>query len=102
MNLHDIKTQITDYIENSSQDPTEWDIDDIADMIHENYDDITSIDDIPEDEFTDLMERGQYGEYCDGKPVHWITFDGGQTAHCEHCGVKDGQPNNHTQTLLEQ
>lgn len=56
MYIPDFKNAINDYLINSGQNPEDWDVDGAAAEMRCSYD-VDSIDDIPSDEFTDILER---------------------------------------------
>lgn len=56
MNATDIAIAITDYIVNSGQNPDEWDVQSAAEYMSSIYD-VTDIDEIDSDEFTDILEQ---------------------------------------------
>ena len=56
MYIPDFKNAINDYLTNCSMNPEDWDVDGAAVEMRCSYD-VDSIDDIPSDEFTDILER---------------------------------------------
>lgn len=56
MYIPDFKNAINDYLTNSGQNPDDWDVDGAAVEMRCSYD-VDSIDDIPADEFTDILVR---------------------------------------------
>lgn len=56
MYIPDFKNAINDYLTNCNMNPEDWDVDGAAVEMRCRYD-VDSIDDIPADEFTDILER---------------------------------------------
>lgn len=56
MYIPDFKNAINDYLTYSGMNPEDWDVDGAAVEMRCRYD-VDSIDDIPEDEFTDILVR---------------------------------------------
>lgn len=56
MNLNDFQNAINDYLTNCGMNPEDWDVDGAAVEMRCSYD-VDSIDDIPADEFTDILEH---------------------------------------------
>lgn len=54
----DIKNAIDDYFRNCNLNPERWDVDRMVDMIKRLYPNIVTIDDIPSDDFTDMLIAG--------------------------------------------
>jgi hypothetical protein len=56
MNLDDFVNAITDYLENSGQNPKDWDVWEAAKELRDAHD-VDSIDEIGPDEFTAILEK---------------------------------------------
>lgn len=56
MYIQDFKNAINDYLTYSGMNPEDWDVDGAASEMRCRYD-VDSIDDIPADEFTDILVR---------------------------------------------
>ena len=57
MNLNDFQNAINDYLENSGQNPDDWDVWSAAIQMRDMFPEAESIDDVEPDDFTDIMER---------------------------------------------
>lgn len=58
MNLNDFRDAIEDYIINSGQNLNDWDVDGAAREMCDKYD-VESIDDVDQDEFTEILQRNE-------------------------------------------
>ena len=57
MYLPDYENAIADYITNSGQNPEDWDIEGAAWEMREKFPDISSIDQVDPDEFTEILMK---------------------------------------------
>lgn len=55
--LRDYETLITDYIANSGQEPSGWDVEMAARELRDKYPDIASADEVDADDLTAALER---------------------------------------------
>lgn len=56
MYLPDFENAITDYLENSGQNPNDWDVDGAAREMRDTYE-VESIDEIDSDEFIAILQK---------------------------------------------
>lgn len=63
MYIPDFKNAINDYLTYSGMNPEDWDVDGAAVEMKCRYD-VDSIDDIPADEFTDILVRFSNPAFC--------------------------------------
>lgn len=57
MYLPDFENAITDYLENSGQNPNDWDVWSAAIQLRDEYPNAESIDDIDPDDFNDALKN---------------------------------------------